>query len=163
MSDNDSKEITENWKWKMLPSIILGPCYMYEFTKNMSAGTDGPTALITIEYGTNHIQTVPISKLHYFRADQNNNQDIKMFIHQQGAEIWLMHANILLKGQVSVFTLPKFVLKFNSFSIFFNCPILIRHGFTDLALEKVVTTGFAREQKAKHFSTVFRVALMNHQ
>ena len=46
---NSSKELTENWKWKMLQSIILGPCYMFEFTKNVSAGTDGPSASILIE------------------------------------------------------------------------------------------------------------------
>ena len=76
MSDNDSKEITENWKWKMLPSIILGPCYMYEFTKNMSAGTDGPTALITIEYGTNHIQTVPTVHIGYNAIGYSAKSDI---------------------------------------------------------------------------------------
>lgn len=56
-----------------------------------------------------------------------------MFIHEPGAEIWLLHANLLIKGQAAVFTLPK-------------------TGFTDLSLEKVVTSGFSRpEQKGSCF------------
>ena len=42
----DYEEETENWKWKKFHSIILGPCYMFEFTANVT--TKGPYASLTI-------------------------------------------------------------------------------------------------------------------
>ena len=53
----DDLEETENWKWKEFRSIILGPCYMFEFTKNVSTGTEGPDASIWIKYGLGLIRT----------------------------------------------------------------------------------------------------------
>ena len=42
---------TENWKWKKLNSLILGPCYMFEFTQSVSTGTKGPEVSLWIKYG----------------------------------------------------------------------------------------------------------------
>ena len=47
----DYEEDRENWKWKEFRSIILGPCYMFEFAKNLSTGDEGPEAMINIQYG----------------------------------------------------------------------------------------------------------------
>ena len=39
---DEALESTENWKWKQFHSLVLGPCYTFEFTKNVSAsGSDG--------------------------------------------------------------------------------------------------------------------------
>ena len=60
------------------------------------------------------------------------------------------------------------LLKLNNVLLFFDFLILFfRNGYTDLALEKVVTTGFAREEKvienrADYISTVFLVALLTY-
>ena len=53
----DDLEDTKNWKWKEFRSIILGPCYMFEFTKNVSTGTEGPEASIWIKYGLELLRT----------------------------------------------------------------------------------------------------------
>ena len=45
----DYQEEIENWKWKEFYSILLGPCYMFEFTQNVS--TKGPDVSIWIKYG----------------------------------------------------------------------------------------------------------------
>ena len=39
----------------------------------------------------------------------DTTESLRMFVHEPGAEIWLMDASILLKGQAAVFTLPKHV------------------------------------------------------
>ena len=50
-----------------------------------------------------------ISLVHCFSVDPESDKRLKLFVHERGAEIWLLHANILLEGQVSVLTLPKLV------------------------------------------------------
>ena len=52
----EASESTENWKWKQFHSLVLGPCYTFEFTKNVSAsGSDGEygawAASLEIAYG----------------------------------------------------------------------------------------------------------------
>ena len=43
--DEDYEEALQsikNWKWKQFHSLVLWPCYTFEFTKNVSAsGSDG--------------------------------------------------------------------------------------------------------------------------
>ena len=53
---DEALESTENWKWKQFHSLVLGPCYTFEFTKNVSAsGSDGEygawAASLEIAYG----------------------------------------------------------------------------------------------------------------
>ena len=33
--------MTKNWQWNEFYSLVLGPCYMFEFTKNVSAAERG--------------------------------------------------------------------------------------------------------------------------
>ena len=37
----DYKDSTEKWKWSQFHSLVLGRCYMFEFTKNVSAAEPG--------------------------------------------------------------------------------------------------------------------------
>ena len=55
-----SAEATQNWKWKAFHSLVMGPCYTFEFTKNVTAvttkGGDGAAAgafdaTLWIKYG----------------------------------------------------------------------------------------------------------------
>ena len=34
--DEIYKRETENWRWREFPSITMGNCYMFEYTKNVS-------------------------------------------------------------------------------------------------------------------------------
>ena len=56
----NSLDQTENWKWKEFHSLVLGPCYTFEFTKNVESATtkggDGAAAgafdaTLWIKYG----------------------------------------------------------------------------------------------------------------
>ena len=111
----DYEEETENWKWKQFYSLVLGPCYMFEFTTNVT--TKGPYAYLGIKYvlrtviGKGQIFTEIVTHK-CINSSQNSvnpniSKSLKMFIHEPGAEIWLIHASLLLKGQATVFTLPK--------------------------------------------------------
>ena len=87
----------------------------------------------------------------------DTTKSLKMFIHEPGAEIWLLHANLLLKGQAAVFTLPKYVIEMLHESKTFLCVnFFTRSGFTDLALEKVVTSGFSRPEQKVDWYIIFQ-------
>ena len=61
----DYEEENKHWKWKQFHSIVLGPCYMFEFTTNVS--TNGPYATLGIKYGRETL----IGKVQFFLSGKN--------------------------------------------------------------------------------------------